>query len=333
MLTLSLLTFLFGRSAMTVFAKTDQAADHGELQGVSIAPYLKDCKAAISYTFDDGLLDQYTLARPELNKRGLRATFAIIGSKVGGKMCSKQDRIDNNDGTPCMTWEMLRQLAAEGHEVSSHGWNHQNVTGLSGEELRYEVQHNDTVIFRQTGHFPRTYFYPGNKKSEQAVAFCERDRVGSRTFQVSLGAKRDSLWMHQWVRGLLEQGAWGVAMIHGIRAGYDHYADPQLLWKHWDEVCTLKDSLWVAPFCEVSAYVKERAHTRLKIVEQKDDIVVSPILSLDSTIFTQPLTLRIAGHRVAHAQQEGKILEIVEKNGFQLIDFLPSEGKILLKTL
>ncbi len=329
---LSLLTVSLGWSAMTVSAQDILKTDDSRLMNVSIAPFLGDCKAAISYTFDDGLLDQYSLARPELNKRGMRATFAIIGSKVGGKMRSKQDRIDGTDGTPCMTWEMLRQLAAEGHEVSSHGWSHRNVTRLNGEELRYEVQHNDTMIFEQTGYFPRTYFYPGNKKSEETVAFCEQDRVGSRTFQISLGSKRDSSWMHQWVKSLLEKRAWGVAMIHGIATGYDHFADPQLLWQHWDEVSAMRDSLWVAPFCEVSAYVKERENVQLSVKERKNRVVVTPQLSLDSKIFIQPLTLRITGYRITEARQDDKPLVVYEKNGIQQVNFMPSGGKIVLKT-
>lgn len=72
-------------------------------QQVTIAPYYGGRQAAISLTFDDGLLDQYTLAFPQLKSRGLKATFAIIGSKVGGIIRSKQDRIDHTDGTPVIT--------------------------------------------------------------------------------------------------------------------------------------------------------------------------------------------------------------------------------------
>ena len=93
---------------------------HG--QQVSITPYYGGRQAALSLTFDDGLEDQYTLAFPELKRRGLKATFAIIGSKVGGIMRSKQDRIDGTNGTPVMTWEQLREMAADGQEIASHGW-------------------------------------------------------------------------------------------------------------------------------------------------------------------------------------------------------------------
>lgn len=83
-------------------------------QEVTVARWLGNARAAVSYTFDDGLMDQYTLAFPELQKRGIHATFHIIGSKVGG----------DHKGTPCMTWEQIRQLHQSGHEISSHGYRH-----------------------------------------------------------------------------------------------------------------------------------------------------------------------------------------------------------------
>ena len=42
---------------------------------VSIAPYYQGKKAAISFTYDDGLLEHYTLVAPNLEKRGFRGSF------------------------------------------------------------------------------------------------------------------------------------------------------------------------------------------------------------------------------------------------------------------
>ena len=70
---------------------------------VRVAPYYQGRNAALSLTFDDGLQEHYTLLRPELNRRGLRGTFAIIGSKVGSMMRSSQDKAMGISGTPCMT--------------------------------------------------------------------------------------------------------------------------------------------------------------------------------------------------------------------------------------
>ena len=38
-------------------------------QEVTVARWLGNARAAVSHTFDDGLMDQYTLAFPELQKQ------------------------------------------------------------------------------------------------------------------------------------------------------------------------------------------------------------------------------------------------------------------------
>ena len=49
---------------------------------VQIARYKQDKACAISYTFDDGLAEHYTLLVPQLEKRGFRGTFWICGSNI-----------------------------------------------------------------------------------------------------------------------------------------------------------------------------------------------------------------------------------------------------------
>ena len=298
---------------------------------VRVAPYYQGRKAALSLTFDDGLQEHYTLLRPELNRRGLRATFAIIGSKVGSMMRSSQDKAMGISGTPCMTWQMIQQLAADGHEIGSHGWEHKNVTKLPAEQLRYEVQHNDSIIMMHTGRFPMSYFYPGNQKDSVTIAFCERSRVGSRTFQTSIGSKRDTLWLRQWIDGLVEQGKWGIGMTHGITTGYDHFTDPQILWSFLDYVVACQNNLWVAPFSEVAAYICERDNIELRVNQKDDHVEICPVSTLCPNTYNQPLTLIITGSSVRLAKQNGHKLHVYQKNGLQMVDFQPTDGTILLK--
>ena len=298
---------------------------------VRVAPYYQGRKAALSLTFDDGLQEHYTLLRPELNRRGLRATFAIIGSKVGSMMRSSQDKAMGISGTPCMTWQMIQQLAADGHEIGSHGWEHKNVTKLPAEQLRYEVQHNDSIIMMHTGRFPMSYFYPGNQKDSVTIAFCERNRVGSRTFQTSIGSKRDTLWLRQWIDGLVEQGKWGIGMTHGITTGYDHFTDPQILWSFLDYVVACQNNLWVAPFSEVAAYICERDNIELRVNQKDDHVEICPVSTLCPNTYHQPLTLIITGSSVRLAKQNGHKLHVYQKNGLQMVDFQPTDGTILLK--
>ena len=298
---------------------------------VRVAPYYQGRKAALSLTFDDGLQEHYTLFRQELNSRGLRATFAIVGSKVGGVMHSSQDKAMGISGTPCMTWQMIQRLAADGHEIGSHGWEHKNVTKLSAEQLRYEVQHNDSIIMMHTGRFPMSYFYPGNQKDSATIAFCERGRAGSRTFQTSIGSKRDTMWLRQWVDGLVEQGKWGIGMTHGITTGYDHFTDPQVLWSFLDYVVDCQNNLWVAPFSEVASYIYERDNIELRVNQKDDHVEICPVSTLCPDTYHQPLTLIITGSSVQFAKQNGHKLHVYQQNGLQMVDFLPTDGTIMLK--
>lgn len=288
---------------------------------IKVAKFWGNREAAISYTFDDGLLEHYTLVFPRLQKLGLKASFCIIGSKVG----------KDQKGTPCMTWEQLREMAADGQEITSHGYRHQSMEKLSGEALRYEVQHNDTLIYQKVGVFPRTYFFPGNRKTPEGLAFANRDRVGCRTAQVSLGSKRDSLWLANWVQRLLKRHEWGVTMTHGITTGYDCFPNPQVLWQHLEQVASMQDRIWVATFHDVAAYVAERDTISFDIRQaSKGIIIVTPKMPLDEQIFCQPLTLVVNG-QVSEARQGRKRLTITKKDQATLIDFNPHGGEIELK--
>ena len=289
--------------------------------GIHIAKYYGGRTAAISYTFDDGLLEHYTLVFPKLKELGLKSTFCIIGSKVG----------KDQKGTPCMTWAQLKEMAECGQEITNHGYRHLSMEKLSDPEtLRYEVQHNDTLIYENTGVFPRTYFYPGNRKTPEGLAFTSKDRVGTRTFQISFGSKRDSLWMENWVSGLLKKGEWGVTMTHGITIGYDCMTDTAFFWNHFRKVAKMQDRIWVATFHDVAAYIAERDTINLNVKQTKDAITIIPSMPLDAKIFCYPLTLVMDGNAIK-ASQDKKDLPLKKKGEKTLFDIDPNGGKITIK--
>ena len=289
---------------------------------VSVAKFYGDRNAAVSYTFDDGLLEQYTELFPVLRELGIKCSFCVNGNTI--------NNAKPGDEKPRMTWEMMREMAEDGQEITSHGWAHTNITTLEGEALRYEVEHNDTVIFEKTGHFPRTYFYPGNSKSKEGVAFASRNRVGTRTYQVSIGSKRSPEWLHDWLRQLINNGEWGVGMTHGISRGYDHFSDPNILFDHLRDASKLQDSLWIGTFEDVSAYVKERDSLKIDIKKKKGVLEVYPSLGLDKEIFRMPITL-ILPPDAESVRQDGKSLTIKNHQGKKLADIDPFGGKITIK--
>lgn len=288
---------------------------------IHVARYYGDCEAAISYTFDDGLLEHYTLVFPKFRELGLKGSFCIIGSKVG----------KDHKGTPCVTWAQLREMAEAGHEITNHGYKHLSVDKLTDPEaLRYEVQHNDTLIYENVGVFPRTYFFPGNRKTPEGLAFTQKDRVGSRIRQESFGGRRDSAWTENFLTRLLKKGEWGITMTHGITIGYDCMTDTAFFWNHFRKVAKMQDRIWVATFHDVAAYIAERDTINLNVKQTKDAITIIPSMPLDAKIFCYPLTLVMDGNAIK-ASQDKKDLPLKKKGEKTLFDIDPNGGKITIK--
>lgn len=292
---------------------------------VSVAKYRHDKVCAISYTFDDGLAEHYTLAAPQLEQRGFRGTFFINGSKV-----NKDER--HIKDTTRVTWPQLKEMAEKGHEISNHGWAHRNFAKFPFEVLKEDILKNDSAIYAHVGVMPRTYAYPNNTKQGEAMAFVARNRVGTRLKQRSVGSKRTARDLEKWMETLIKTGDWGVGMTHGLTYGYDAFGNPQRLWEHWKQVKANEDKIWVGTFREVVSYLKERDAIRLTVTEKKNKLHVVPELPLDKELFTEPLTMVVEGGTMkkVSARQGKKKLSVQLRSDKAFFDFDPFGGEIIV---
>ena len=103
-------------------------------------------KAAI-IAFDDGMLSQYTYAKPILDKYNFKATFYIICNSV-----DKENR---------MNWNDIHILEEEGHEIGSHSMNHKKVSKLSEEEIEYEIIESKKCL-QENGFDVTSFSFPYN---------------------------------------------------------------------------------------------------------------------------------------------------------------------------
>ena len=292
---------------------------------VSVAKYRHDKVCAISYTFDDGLAEHYTLAAPQLEQRGFRGTFFINGSKV-----NKDER--HIKDTTRVTWPQLKEMAEKGHEISNHGWAHRNFAKFPFEVLKEDILKNDSAIYAHVGVMPRTYAYPNNTKQGEAMAFVARNRVGTRLKQRSVGSKRTARDLEKWMETLIKTGDWGVGMTHGLTYEYDAFGNPQRLWEHWEQVKANEDKIWVGTFHEVVSYLKEREAIRLTVTEKKNKLHVVPELPLDKELFTEPLTMVVEGGTMkkVSARQGKKKLSVQLRSDKAFFDFDPFGGEIIV---
>ena len=294
----------------------------------SVTPFKDGKTCAISFTYDDGMLCQYTDVAPELEKRGFKGTFWIIGANMG----------KDEPGYPWMTWDQVADLAKRGHEMSNHTWNHPLLPSLSAEEVAWEVAHCDSVLESVTGKRPITLAYPYNAMSPEVVAICEEGRVGTRLVQVGHGQKDSHSTlesMKSWLDELLKNGEWGVTMTHGTTYGWDMWDDPSQLWQFYDVVKAQEDSVWVGTFAVVAAYVKERETATVTVEGTQKMATVTVAHSLDATIFAEPLTVSIKNGDWSNlnptAVQNGESLPVVNNGNELLVTVQPGEEPAIVK--
>ena len=100
----------------------------------------------IVITFDDGYWDAYAHATPQLLQRGMRGTFFIITSFV--------------DQPGYLTWGQAAEMRAAGMEIGNHSVSHPDMSRLSSDEQRYEVEASTQAFAERLGFHPTTFCYP-----------------------------------------------------------------------------------------------------------------------------------------------------------------------------
>lgn len=105
----------------------------------------------VALTFDDGPNPATTTQILDTLKRhNIKATFFILGQNVPGNEA------------------LLKRMVAEGHEVANHSYTHPNLTGLSTEQVKEEINKTQEVIKAACGKTP-TIMRPPYGEVNQAV--------------------------------------------------------------------------------------------------------------------------------------------------------------------
>ncbi|KAI2630521.1 carbohydrate-binding module family 18 [Xylaria nigripes] len=124
-----------------------------------------DCinNGEIAMTFDDGPYNYTNDLLDKLAKYSAKATFFITGNNLHkGQL--------NDRTTP---WPaVVQRMAAEGHQIASHTWSHQNYSQLSNTQFLNQIYWNEIAFNDILGYFP-TYMRP-------PYSICPTDTCGSQ---------------------------------------------------------------------------------------------------------------------------------------------------------
>lgn len=91
-------------------------------------------RKVVALTFDDGPHGKLTPQLLDLLKReNIHATFFVLGSLVAANP------------------QIVQRMAAEGHEVGNHSWDHPRLPSLSAEKFDRQIRDTTAIIEQNTG--------------------------------------------------------------------------------------------------------------------------------------------------------------------------------------
>ncbi|CAN5739448.1 N/A [soil metagenome] len=136
-------------------------------------------------TFDDGYLDNRTLAAPMLEEHGLPACFFISSGLVGSSRVPPWDAEQGID-SKWMSWSDVHALLKMGFEVGAHTVNHVDLGALSGDEARSEIADSRTHLEAELGIPVPWFSFPFGGRSQATAE--KRGIVAELGFQACLSA-------------------------------------------------------------------------------------------------------------------------------------------------
>ena len=274
---------------------------------------------AVSLTFDDGFVSQYSVGVTALNEFGFKGTFFVITDFAS---------TDPNFAS----WDNWRNAANEGHEIGSHSKTHSYLTSLSTAKIQEELFGSKTEIDNQIeSQKCLTIAYPyGDYNNDVIGVVNDAGYIAGRSVEWGINsppydfasinaifpdsAKANGVTMESQTDLAEQTGQWIVVGFHRLDGEDDPYAIPEYRFREYIEYLNTKD-LWVDTFGSVTKYIRERDSASLSVVSSSSEAIVLNLTDgLDDTIYDEALTIKSAvpGTCISALVQQGTNVTTVD---------------------
>ena len=219
-----------------------------------------------------------------------------------------------------LTWDEMRQVAKQGHEIANHLVSHAHMPGLDEANMLYEAMKADEDLRREMGdkhtfsiessygihdarvekilvpRFPLTRNWVTDAFMDGIFRGDGRDPASMTReyvqWQRGLITKTPPEEMNGWIEKSLATGTWLVLVIHGIEGiGYEPVPAANLR-AYLDYMKAREDRLWVATFADAAKYVRERMASQVTTKQAGNAIEVTVRHSLDPKRYDLQLTAK-----------------------------------------
>lgn len=115
---------------------------------------------AVAVTFDDGFCDTFQQAYPLLRSQQVPATVFVVPRYLDAASPFPWLERPEVFGRP-LAWKELQQLVSDPlMSVGSHTWSHRQLSDLSIDEQRQEIEQSKVVLEARLGHAVKWLAYP-----------------------------------------------------------------------------------------------------------------------------------------------------------------------------
>ncbi|MFF4956157.1 polysaccharide deacetylase family protein [Streptomyces sp. NPDC001222] len=200
-----LATMAFGLSGCTTLRTTAPATVRTHAAADAPAGFgTVDCRQAkcIALTFDAGPSENSARLLDILEEKKVPATFFLLGKRHIEKYP-----------------DLVKRMAAEGHEVASHTWDHKILTQISPQQIREELQKPDDAIERLTGRKPTLMRPPQGRTNDTVHRICRELGLSEVLWSVTAKdyATNDSDLIRK--RVLEQSSRDGIILLHDLYPG------------------------------------------------------------------------------------------------------------------
>ena len=123
---------------------------------------------SVVITFDDGWGSVYDIAYPILKKYGFPATLFVYTEFIGGKKA--------------LSWEQIKELAANGFDIQCHSLTHRNLTVLNEKEpfkdyfdsINREISQSRQLIEKKINKKCKYLAYPYGDSNKLVIALLKK---------------------------------------------------------------------------------------------------------------------------------------------------------------
>ncbi|RTQ52571.1 polysaccharide deacetylase family protein [Hymenobacter gummosus] len=151
----------------------------------------------VMLTFDDTDLDQFTVAKPTLDKYGFKAVYFIMTVSLGRPNY--------------MSKAQVKQLSDEGNVIGSHTWDHHNVKKYQGQDWVTQIEKPTKTLEEITGKDIKYFAYPFGLWNPEAIPqLKQRGMVAAFV----LAEKRDQQDPLFTIRRIIASGYWSPKTLH-----------------------------------------------------------------------------------------------------------------------